>query len=243
MPSSPFAGLQISATPFGVGDKKVGEKLTALYRDAQDAELAILRFGAAFWAVEQVVLATCGQNSGPGAYGFATWLADHAPEISRTTARRYRDIAEATAERFKIADPVRVFSLPVDQLDKQDQAKRAKVCEFMAEKSMRGIQLELGLVSRMGAAAKGGDLGGRRKAAADMSPAEIAQAQEATRAANEKEWTGWLDMLEATGLRMPQWSCLPLHKLERMSSLLLDVRRLVDQAVATERRAVKGGRA
>ena len=150
VPATPFAGLNITGSPTGIGDRKVGQKLTALYRDAQAAELAILRFGAAFWAVEQVVLSTCGQNSGPGAYGFASWLRDHAPEISRTTAIRYRDIAEATAEKFKIADPVRVFSLPVEELDEQERAKREKVVEFVADKSMRGIQLELGLVESRG---------------------------------------------------------------------------------------------
>jgi hypothetical protein len=136
---------------FGTTDAEVGQKLTALYHEAQAAELAILRFGAAFWAVEQGVNATRGVNSpkrGPGSYGFANWLRDHAPEIAEGTARRYRDIAEATAERFKIEDPVRVFSLPAAELAPAEAKQQAKVIDFMAGHSMRGIQMELGLIDR-----------------------------------------------------------------------------------------------
>ena len=93
---TPIVALEITGSPFGTDDTAVGEKLTQLYHEAQAAELAILRFGAAFWVVEQKVSATCGANSpasGPGSYGFKSWLRDHAPEIAETTARRYRDIA------------------------------------------------------------------------------------------------------------------------------------------------------
>ncbi|MCS6275907.1 MAG: hypothetical protein H2171_01095 [Opitutus sp.] len=145
-----FTSLELTGTPTGGGDAAIGQKLTELYNDAQAAELAILRFGAAFWAVEQGIKSTRGFNSpkaGAGAYGFNNWLADHAPEVAITTARRYRDIAEATARKFQIADPVRVFSLPASELDQADQDKRAAVVDFIANKSMRGLQLELGIIT------------------------------------------------------------------------------------------------
>ena len=155
---SSFTELELTGTPTGGADAAIGAKLTELYNEAQAAELAILRFGAAFWAVEQGVLATCGQNSpksGPGAYGFISWMRDHAPEVAITTARRYRDIAEKTAEKFKISDPVRVFSLPASELDQDDQDKRAAVVDFIANKSMRGLQLELGIGGRGGSTTRG----------------------------------------------------------------------------------------
>lgn len=153
-----FTELELTGTPTGGADAAIGAKLTELYNDAQAAELAILRFGAAFWAVEQGINGTRAVNSpkaGAGAYGFKNWMADHAPEINERTARRYRDIAEATAEKFMIADPVRVFSLPFAELDQDDQKKRAAVVDFIANKSMRGLQLELGIGGRGGSPTRG----------------------------------------------------------------------------------------
>lgn len=144
-----FTELELTGTPTGGADAVIGAKLTELYNDAQAAELAILRFGAAFWAVEQTIRATCGAVSGGRGNegGFKLWMRSHAPEIAETTARRYRDIAEATARKFQIADPVRVFSLPASELDQDDQDKRAAVVDFIANKSMRGLQLELGIIT------------------------------------------------------------------------------------------------
>jgi hypothetical protein len=164
-----LTALEITGTADGAPDKAVGAKLTELYHEAQSAELSILRFGAAFWAVEQAVLATRGQNSperGPGAYGFSSWLRDNAPEIALATARRYRDVAEATAQRFKITDPVRVFSLAPEKLDDAERAKRDKVVDFVADKSMRGLQLELGLVTTRGGDNTPRDAEGKRLPAA-----------------------------------------------------------------------------
>jgi hypothetical protein len=231
--------------PSETANVELGRELTLRYNRAINAWGAILHFGAMLAQLETHLTASLPSNErergryvkGSGLKGF---LDTYAPEIDERKARRIRDVAQAVAEREKI--DIALFTEPVEALPAADRKKIEGALSFLEEKNMKAVQLELGLVSRMGAAAKGGDLGGRRKAAADMTAAEIAQAQEATRAANEKEWTAWLDMLEASGLRIPQWSCLPLHKLERMSSLLLDVRKLVDQAIATERRSQKGGR-
>lgn len=164
-------------------DSQIGQALTALYRDAQQAELAILRFGAAFHAVEELVSGTRAGNSperGPGSYGFESWLRDHAPDVSPRTARRYRDIARATAEKFRIENPVEVFSLPEEELSEADRVKRAKVVEFVSDKSMRGIQLELGLRH----VPKGGNLGGRRPKAELPSPEQAV----AARIAYNQDW-------------------------------------------------------
>jgi hypothetical protein len=164
-------------------DEQLGGALTALYHDAQAAEMAFLKFGAAFHAVEQLVSGTRAGNSperGPGSYGFESWLRDHAPDVSPRTARRYRDIARATAEKFRIENPMDVFSLPVEDLSEADRAKRAKALEFVSDKSMRGIQLELGLVHRP----KGGNLGGVRGKAPVLTPEE----QLAARVAYARDW-------------------------------------------------------
>lgn len=129
---------------------QLGAELTTLYHEAEDGFRRVLRFGAAFLRVEQIVNGTRAVNSpkrGPGAYGFANWLRDHAPEISERSAIRYRDITEALCGKFKIADPERVFAADAATLPEADQAKRAKALDFVAEKSLRQVQLELDLVS------------------------------------------------------------------------------------------------
>ncbi|MDR2982327.1 MAG: hypothetical protein LBV12_08795 [Puniceicoccales bacterium] len=127
---------------------EIGAQLTILYRDAQEAELKILRFGAAFSAVEQN-LSTRGQVSGGRGNkgGFAEWLRTYAPDISRPTAIRYRDIAIGIAEKFNIIDPVAFFDADPKTLPAPEQKKREKVLEFVSEKSVRAIQLELGLTT------------------------------------------------------------------------------------------------
>jgi len=133
--------------------KQLGEELTALYQDAIDGHLRVLAFGARFLAAENIV-STCGNfnllscSSSRKGTGMKAWLAQYAPEISQPTACRFRDIAQAVADKFKIADPARIFTTTPKELLPADLKKRETALEFTAEKSMRAIQLELGLIVR-----------------------------------------------------------------------------------------------
>ncbi len=154
MPAVPGLGLIIlNRTQVDAGDHaQVGAQLTALYRAAQDAELAILRFGAAFWWAEE----NCAHlhsftAGGPGRGkkgGFADWLRRHAPEVERTKAIRLRELAKAIAEHHQLggaAETVSLLETDPATLAPADQAKREEVRAFVAEKSVRALQLELGL--------------------------------------------------------------------------------------------------
>ncbi len=137
--------------PLSTADhERLGKELTAAYHEAIDGHLRVLAFGAKFMEVEKVV-STCGHNSTRGPQtkgtGMKAWLEQHAPAISRPTAYRFRDIADGVATKFGIKEPARFFSAPVAKLAAPEQAKREKISAFMADKSMRQVQLELGLTN------------------------------------------------------------------------------------------------
>jgi hypothetical protein len=140
------------AQPLTAADHiRLGAELTALYQEALVGHLRVLAFGAKFLEVEANV-STCGQVSGGRGNkgGMSDWLRAHAPEVSRSTAYRFRDIAEAVAKKFKLAEPARVFALTAGELTPKEQRARKKVLAFTEEKSLRGLQLELGLVATRG---------------------------------------------------------------------------------------------
>ncbi|MDR1283827.1 MAG: hypothetical protein LBK99_23870 [Opitutaceae bacterium] len=157
---TPSTALVINRTEIAAGDHtQIGAQLTALYRQAQDAEVAIIRFGAAFWLVENM-LATedtekksgtrAGLSVKRGYVGLATWLREFAPDISERTARRYRDLAEALSEKFHLGNPevtMRLFDADLQSLPEADQKKREKVRDFVSGQSVRAMQMELGLTS------------------------------------------------------------------------------------------------
>ena len=103
---------------------RLGAELTALYQEALVGHLRVLAFGAKFMEVEKVV-STCGHNPERGPQtkgtGMKAWLEEHAPEVSRSTAYRFRDIAEAVAKRFKLAEPARIFALTAGELTPKEQ--------------------------------------------------------------------------------------------------------------------------
>ena len=161
----------------------LGAELTALYHDAVEGNMRILAFGARFLEVEHLVTVSTrghGGKFGEKGEGIKAWLEINAPEISRPSAYRWRDIAEATAKKFKVSNPALVFSSAPALLEEADRAKREKVAEFVQEKSQRGLQLELKLVSRH---AGGGDTRSAAAKAAQAAkgsePKEIALPQAA----------------------------------------------------------------
>lgn len=126
----------------------MGEQLTAQYRRAQSAQLEIVAFGAMLLQAEEAVC-TCahGGRFGDKGTGFKGWLTEYAPTIERTKAYRYRDIAEALVGHLhlKSTEQLRLLTATDTTLDEKLAAKREKLLDLVTEKSVRGIQLELGL--------------------------------------------------------------------------------------------------
>jgi hypothetical protein len=159
--SKPASKLAVKPTVIAlevVDDVSLGAELTSLYHEANDGFRRVLRFGAAFLQVEHRVTAcdtvlTRGKASGKfgvAGSGMKGWLAKYAPEVGRPTAYKYRDITEALALKFKIADPALCFAADITELPPAEQAKRAKAIEYVSGRSLSGVQLELGLVTRAG---------------------------------------------------------------------------------------------
>lgn len=151
MPAKTPSSLSPSATTAELtttDHKRLAGELTSLYHAAIDGHLRVLAFGARFLEVEQCV-STCGHAKGSNderkGKGMKGWLDQYAPDISRPTAYRFRDIAQGVATKFNVKEPARFFSSPVAKLGGPEQAKRVKISAFMADKSMRQVQLELGL--------------------------------------------------------------------------------------------------
>lgn len=239
---------------------QVGKELTRLYREAQAAELAIVRFGAAFWAVESELtrrrgdaenetVATRGHGGkfGDKGSGFKGWLEEYAPEISRTTARRYRDIAAALIEKFQIENPVEFFSAAPEALPASAQKKREEVIEFIASKSVRAIQMELGLIENSASSASPRDsekvpanidpeTGKRKFYPSQKSAAELANE------AQERQRQNWREAFHALGFEAEQGSfgLLEDEEAEQYLGLLKDLReKLLNEVILPRRRAAE----
>ncbi len=136
--------------PLSAADStRLGKELTALYRDAVEGHMRVLAFGARFMAVEErvTIVTRSGSHETKGT-GMKGWLEEHAPEISRSTAYKFRDIAEGVAKKFHLANPGRIFALPEGELNEAEQKKREKVLAFATDNSLRSMQLELGLLAK-----------------------------------------------------------------------------------------------
>lgn len=151
MKTSALATLPAPASLSAADHTRLGKELTALYRDAVEGHMRVLAFGAKFMAVESCVTSRDTTPSrGPTAKGtgMKAWLEEHAPEIARSTAYKFRDIAEGVAKKFHLADPSRIFALPEGELNEAEQKKREKVLAFATDNSLRSMQLELGLIDK-----------------------------------------------------------------------------------------------
>jgi hypothetical protein len=132
---------------------EIGAQLTVFYEVAQGAELAFLRFGVAFWWVEEVFakLAKTSQPSPKGGRpkkGLADWLKTYAPGIAEPSARRYRDIAKAIAKRLEIEaahDLGEVLDAGPGDLPPEWQEKRKQMQSMVSGKSVHALQLEFDL--------------------------------------------------------------------------------------------------
>ena len=137
--------------------QEMGKKLTEYYWRVNAAWGEILAFGSLLTRVEAHLSANVQTNQRErGRYvkdtGVRGFLKTYAPEVDETKAYRWRDVARVIAAKIKIAEPWRVFNTPMQELPPADRKKREEALAFTEEKSMRAIQLELGLFEKKQAA-------------------------------------------------------------------------------------------
>lgn len=131
-------------------DAELGALLTAQYHKAVGAMPEVLRFGAMLIRLEQHILSTHGQVSKGGRSNtdgsVAEWLRQHAPEVARTTALRFRDVTLGIAESYKelvgekIARQFALADLVVaepDELPEPARKKQQALFEYIAGTSQR----------------------------------------------------------------------------------------------------------
>jgi hypothetical protein len=137
--------------------KQMGAQITAQYLKTEVAQLEIITLGAMLAQIEALDVGgtLCHQPQG-GRYlkgsGLKPWLAKYAPDVDYTKARRYRDIAQELVRKFSLKSAERLELIAttdekeLKDLDPALRKKRAKVVNFVSEKSVRAMQLELGLI-------------------------------------------------------------------------------------------------
>lgn len=166
--------------------KHYGEQLTAHYQRSRLAMLEVVAFGAMFLQVEAMLDSEAGIKGGQTSArarrdgsGFKGWLKKYAPEIEYTKARRYRDIAEAVATRLSLkgADQLQALSDSGGKLSAADAKKRAKLIDLVSDKSVHGLQLQLGLRDQpQRVALPAGSKAGSGKSSPEMTQAQRSDA-------------------------------------------------------------------
>lgn len=176
-------------SPSETANQELGRELTLRYKRAVTAWGAILHFGAMLAQIEAQLTANVAANSQPkgGRYvkgsGLKGFIETYAPEVDERKARRIRDIAQAVAEREKL--DIALFTQPVEELPAKDRKKVEHALEWMDEKNMHAVQLELGLITT-----RGGD-NARRDQNGKRLPAEQPKELVCPAWANEPEKALW----------------------------------------------------
>lgn len=187
--------------PYSEADQRLmGKQLTEQYERTQLAALEIVAFGAMCMEVETAICAELGTDAHIGGknakgQGFKGWLAQYAPDVGYSNARRYRDIAHELQGQLalKSADDLRKIANTAakPRLDPKLMRKREQLVEMVADKSVLGLQRELGLVDAP-------ERGGARKVETKRTPEEIrrdiAAAYARSLAPDEARYFGKLDL-------------------------------------------------
>lgn len=129
--------------------KLLGKQLTEQYQKAVGGMREVLIFGAMLMQVREVV-STCGHNSTRGPQtkgdGLKGWLAEYAPNISRSTAYRFLGIAEVIQREYTMlvgSRVAKVYTLsdlvtaPAADLPDFAQKKQLELFDYVAGTSQR----------------------------------------------------------------------------------------------------------
>jgi hypothetical protein len=128
-------------------DERLAAQLSRLYFAAERASAKIVLFGFALMAAEKALSPDTCQRGTTKKHGrrkgnsFEGWLAEKCPMISLRSAHRYLQIARALADKYAIEEPAQI----IDAESVTAIETRNKILEEVRDKSMKSIQLELGL--------------------------------------------------------------------------------------------------
>ena len=138
------AGKLSIVQPGKLTDADLGRALTVHYHRATGGMTEVLRFGALLMRIQEFCVSALEHaNLGNDARrdtGLKAWLAEHAPEINRTTAYRFLHVAEAVAADFKLPEKVSFIDLAISDasdLPETLQAKQTELWDFVSGTSQR----------------------------------------------------------------------------------------------------------
>lgn len=207
---------------------EMGAQLTEQYHKAVGAMPEILRFGAMMIRLEETLSAR-GQGSGNGVKGDGVkgWLTEHAPEVSRATAYRFRDVTLAIAEDYaQLVGPkvAKQFALPdlvtadPKKLPESARKKQLALFAYVSGTSQRSwLDKMRPIKARGGNTYERGGAKGKRKSPDEEALIELGDPWNAFEAAWPKHW-----------LRIPH------HLLKQWDASMLDKRRLIAKALKGE---------
>jgi len=124
-------------------DELKGEQLTEQYHRATDGTKQVLIFGAMMLMVEKEVTVSArghGGKFGAKGDGLKAWLTKFAPTINRSTAYRFRDVAESIAKSFELppkTDFIKIATTPMDELKGQQRKLQLALFDFVSGTSQR----------------------------------------------------------------------------------------------------------
>jgi hypothetical protein len=157
-------------------DKLMGEQLTAEFKEAVGGMVHVVRVGAMVMGLRARLVSTVDQTKatrGPTAKGtgLKSWLEKYAPEVERSTAYRFEDVAKAVAKAYEL--PARVAKkLTFEQLvtaDPKNLDPAARKAQTDLNGFVAGTSQKSWLDQFKEAGDRGGDTSGSSK---KLSPEE-----------------------------------------------------------------------
>ena len=137
----PGPSALVSATGPLSEDALMGQQLTDQYDRACCAMSEVIKFGAMMLRIRETVFAR-GHCSGWGKVGdgLKAWLERYAPQINRSTAYRFMNVAEAVAAEFSLPKEVKFSELaitPTLELPENLREKQRELWAFVNGTSQR----------------------------------------------------------------------------------------------------------
>lgn len=158
VPATPVA-VEVVDESADPTDALLGKQLTEQYHRATGGMREVLKFGAMMIVLRETLSAReQGSGNGRKGDGVKAWIAEHAPEINRTTAYRFLHVAEVVQSEFELPAKVSFLQLATsapEELPKKLQKKQLELWDFVSGTSQRSW-----LDRFVPAKPRGGDHGG-----------------------------------------------------------------------------------
>lgn len=204
-------------------DKLMGRQLTAEYKHAVAGMTHVIRVGAMVMMLRARLLSNLDNRTLPRGRnandtGLNAWLEKYAPEVKRSTAYRFEDVAKAVAQKFALPSKVakrltfeQLVAADPKKLDPAARKAQAELLEFVQGTSQR---------SWLDQFRSAKDRGGKRarNSSSDDSYDPNSEAEEA-----RDLWLPHLNFLESDGVEKRTWKDLPKAELDRLIHIVVDL--------------------